>query len=110
LEKLGFPWILSSESRLINGLCGILGEENFSALFRGVQSARNGSLRSTAFGWAGFAHGTSLPIFLILCKIDWALIALVVVSQRGSNVMAGLVPAIHEARLQKDLHESALCT
>ena len=29
LEKLGFPWILSSETRLINGLRGIFGEKFF---------------------------------------------------------------------------------
>jgi hypothetical protein len=33
LEKLGFPWILSSESRLINGLRGILLEEKFRTPF-----------------------------------------------------------------------------
>jgi hypothetical protein len=30
LDFLGFPWILSSESRLINGLRGFLREEYFS--------------------------------------------------------------------------------
>jgi hypothetical protein len=37
-----------------------------------------------------------------------ALIALAVVHSEGSNVMAGLVPAIHEARLQEDLRRSVL--
>jgi hypothetical protein len=31
LEKLGFPWILSSESRLINGLRGIFARIIFLA-------------------------------------------------------------------------------
>jgi hypothetical protein len=33
LEKLGFPWILSSESRLINGLRGIFVGRNFARPF-----------------------------------------------------------------------------
>jgi hypothetical protein len=32
LEKLGFPWILSSESRLINGLRGMFREKYFARL------------------------------------------------------------------------------
>jgi hypothetical protein len=37
LEKLGFPWIISSKSRLFNGLRGIFREENFSRLFPGAE-------------------------------------------------------------------------
>jgi hypothetical protein len=33
LEKLGFPWILSCESRLINGLQGIYSVRNFRGVF-----------------------------------------------------------------------------
>jgi hypothetical protein len=33
LEKLGFPWILSSESSLFNGLRGIFAERKFLAPF-----------------------------------------------------------------------------
>jgi hypothetical protein len=33
LDFLGFPWILSSESRLFNGLRGFLPDENFSRPF-----------------------------------------------------------------------------
>jgi hypothetical protein len=33
LEKLGFPWILSSESSLFNGLRVIFADENFAPLF-----------------------------------------------------------------------------
>ena len=40
LEFLGFPWILSSESRLFNGLCGINREEFFLPLF-GVAKERS---------------------------------------------------------------------
>jgi hypothetical protein len=32
LDFLGFPWILSSESRLINGLRGIFGGNIFTPL------------------------------------------------------------------------------
>jgi hypothetical protein len=33
LDLFGFPWILSSESRLINGLRGIFAEKFFLALY-----------------------------------------------------------------------------
>jgi hypothetical protein len=33
LDFLGFPWILSSETRLINGLRGLKREQIFLALF-----------------------------------------------------------------------------
>ena len=52
LDKLGFPWIPSSETRLINGLRGIFGEK----VFRGVSPrprSRNGRVRSRSFGRAG---------------------------------------------------------
>jgi hypothetical protein len=44
LDFLGFPWILSSESRLINGLHGIFVEKFFVALFApwGVEAAEEG--------------------------------------------------------------------
>src|ERR1700722_6871696 len=42
LEKLGFPWILSSESRLINGLNGIFSGRFFLALLSSRMSRRNG--------------------------------------------------------------------
>ena len=38
LEKLGFPWIPSSESRLFNGLRGIFGEKKFSRPFSAQMS------------------------------------------------------------------------
>jgi hypothetical protein len=43
LDFLGFPWILSSESRLFNGLRGILREENFSRPFAARAAARDRS-------------------------------------------------------------------
>jgi len=33
LDSLGFPWILSSETRLINGLRGLFRENFFAPLF-----------------------------------------------------------------------------
>jgi hypothetical protein len=41
LEKLGFPWILSSESSLINGLRGIFAGEDFARPFS-VATGRRG--------------------------------------------------------------------
>ena len=43
LDCLGFPWILSSESRLFNGLRGLKRETFFSALVPGVRSAGTGA-------------------------------------------------------------------
>jgi hypothetical protein len=40
LDSLGFPWILSFESRLFNGLRGFLREEFFLGLFRGLKRRR----------------------------------------------------------------------
>jgi hypothetical protein len=42
LEKLGFPWILSSESRLINGLHAIFRTDFFLTLLSSRKSRRNG--------------------------------------------------------------------
>jgi hypothetical protein len=73
LDFLGFPWILSSESRLINGLHGINRAEVFVVLSPAVRSARTG-----AFGLrvptGRIAHVASLIWFLIFCKgllSDW---------------------------------------
>jgi hypothetical protein len=41
--RVGFPWILSSESRLFNGLRSLKRGIFFSALFRGVTSAGKGA-------------------------------------------------------------------
>ncbi|MFZ0601647.1 MAG: hypothetical protein WAN05_09870 [Roseiarcus sp.] len=49
LEKLGFPWILSAETRLINGLRGIFGEK----LFRDPRLAREAGTRDCRGDSAG---------------------------------------------------------
>src|SRR5258708_2165032 len=45
-DFLGFPWILSSESRLINGLRWIFAERFFSAVCAPTSAARKRSGRS----------------------------------------------------------------
>jgi hypothetical protein len=65
--------------------------------------------------WTTLSAGHGLAFTARTVADEWALIALVVVSRRRSNVMPpdydpGVVPAIHEARLQKDLRRSGLCT
>jgi hypothetical protein len=50
LEKLGFPWILSSESSLFNGLRWIFREQNFSRLF-----ALEGPRGNERLGGRGYA-------------------------------------------------------
>jgi hypothetical protein len=47
LEKLGFPWILSFESRLINGLRGIFREKNFARPFARGGRAGTADARSS---------------------------------------------------------------
>jgi hypothetical protein len=42
LERLGFPWILSSESNLFNGLRRIFAERNFSSPFAAAPEPWNG--------------------------------------------------------------------
>jgi hypothetical protein len=68
LEKLGFPWILSSESSLFNGLRGIFAGINFSRPF-----ARDGLSAETGASLLGMqkrrsGHGNSLIQFLIFCN------------------------------------------
>ena len=56
LDSLGFPWILSSESRLFNGLHGIFAEKNFARASPGVEPpARAG--RTCGVQKGGVAHG-----------------------------------------------------
>jgi hypothetical protein len=43
LEKLGFPWILSSESRLINGLRGFFAVGIFASLSVALRGAGMGA-------------------------------------------------------------------
>jgi hypothetical protein len=57
LDFLGFPWILSSETRLINGLRG----KNRRRIFRGVLplwGTRSAGAEGRRQGYAG-AHGSS---------------------------------------------------
>jgi hypothetical protein len=46
LDFLGFPWILSSESRLFNGLRGIKQGKYFQALLVAFKAAGDGTLQS----------------------------------------------------------------
>jgi hypothetical protein len=67
LNFLGFPWILSSESRLFNGLCRILREENFSRPFAARQRAGTGAGILTVQK-RSVAHRASLTRFLLFCN------------------------------------------
>jgi hypothetical protein len=67
LDFLGFPWILSSESRLFNGLRGILREENFSRPFAARQRAGTGAGILT-MQKRSVAHRASLTRFLLFCN------------------------------------------
>ncbi len=51
LEKLGFPWILSSELRLINELCGIFRKKFFAGPWLAREAETR--VRSRPFGRAG---------------------------------------------------------
>jgi hypothetical protein len=68
LDFLGFPWILSSESRLFNGLRGFFGERKFRALF-----CRWGGGAGTGAGIptmqkCSMTHRASLTHFLLFCN------------------------------------------
>ena len=68
LEKLGFPWILSSESILINGLHGETAQRFFrGAFFRSVRRAER-EHAVEAMRKSRFVHGTSLQQFLFFCN------------------------------------------
>jgi hypothetical protein len=67
LEKLGFPWIISSESSLINGLHGIDREQFFLRLL----SPRTSRRKRQPTNWQGEGTDCSLgklTQFLIFCK------------------------------------------
>ena len=68
LEKLGFPWILSSETSLFNALHGIFAEKKFARSFgpRGGSAGRAPDGLGIAKRRIG--HGASLPYLLIFCK------------------------------------------
>jgi hypothetical protein len=67
LDFLGFPWILSSESRFFNGLRGIFREENFSRPFAARQRAGTGAGILT-MQKRSIAHRASLTRFLLFCN------------------------------------------
>jgi hypothetical protein len=75
LEKLGFPWILSSETSDINGLREILAGKKFARplAFGGVSgvSAEGLGMQKRRIG-----HGVTLTWFLFFCNKLPALIAL----------------------------------
>jgi hypothetical protein len=56
LDFLGFPWILSSETSLINGLHAIFVREFFSTL-PGWLNRQNWRRRSTPCGWQDCSWG-----------------------------------------------------
>jgi hypothetical protein len=69
LDCLGFPWILSSESRLFNGLRDQKRGSFFLGAFpRRLKGERTGA-RNLGRRKRGIAHRTSLSQFLIFCKI-----------------------------------------
>jgi hypothetical protein len=68
LERLGFPWILSSESIVINGLRWIFAERNFSRAFTAAPKPWEREPTILAYGTGLIDHGESLILFLIFCK------------------------------------------
>jgi hypothetical protein len=99
LEKLGFPWILSSELSIFNGLRWIFAESKFARPFAAAPELRERRPTILVMLSGRIAHRASVTLFLIFCKKLLALIALSV-DRPASAVMAGLVPAIHAARLR----------
>jgi hypothetical protein len=68
LEKLGFPWILSSESSLFNGLQWIFAEEKYSRPFAAAPEPRQHGVMILARGKGRIGHKASLISFLISCQ------------------------------------------
>jgi hypothetical protein len=63
LDFLGFPWILSSKTRLINGLHGIFAETFFLALFPLARIVSGWTPRDLEAAEGRIVHGTSLRGF-----------------------------------------------
>jgi hypothetical protein len=74
VERLGFPWILSPESIILNGLRWIFAERNFSRPFAARRAAPNGRRHSRRaevqnFSWnlfssvSGFQQYNSVEVF-----------------------------------------------
>jgi hypothetical protein len=63
LDSLGFPWILSSESRLFNGLHGFSWEEFFSFPFPPGSEITGIGDKVLACGSAGLFMAQAYPAF-----------------------------------------------
>jgi hypothetical protein len=68
LDFLGFPWILSSESRFFNRLCGTKRGSFFLAPSARWEAAPGRERVVEAMRKRRIVHGTSLPYFLIFCN------------------------------------------
>jgi hypothetical protein len=65
LEKLGFPWTLSSELSFFNGLHGILAKRNFSRPLAATAAAPGRGVSAFIVQKRSIAHGVSLTQFLL---------------------------------------------
>jgi hypothetical protein len=89
LDFLGFPWILSSESRLINRLHAAFGGRNFRGpLARAAGGAEAGGSVS-GLRTRGIVHGTSLAVFLFFGKQLSTLAAVVRAAPSETALTAG---------------------
>src|ERR1700722_17586281 len=68
LDFLGFPWILSSELSLFNGLRGINAQKFFASLFRVKFESAGGTPAVEVMRKRRIAHEPSLTHFLIFCN------------------------------------------
>src|SRR5580698_2279030 len=66
LSAIGFPWILSSETRLINGLCGINRQKFFVTLLPSGGGGPSTALTLLPRGQAGSLIGQAYPDFRFL--------------------------------------------
>jgi hypothetical protein len=69
LEKLGFPWILSSESSLFNGLRGIFRKRNFARPFALGGSGGRGDTAVEVMRMRRIIHEASLAQFLLFVNL-----------------------------------------
>jgi hypothetical protein len=91
LEKLGFPWILSFETRLINGLHGIFGGNIFAPLSpcEDQQAASFSHVKSRIVHERKYKCISAFPQVFVGSHS-------VAVPEFCFSVMAGLDPAIYE--------------
>jgi hypothetical protein len=97
LDFLGFPWILSSESRLINGLRGIFRGRFFLSLSWREKPERAPAVETIRKG--GIVHGASLLKFLIVSN------QLSPEPRRARRPRASHSDACGQALLQERRHE-----